>query len=188
MKKIILIGDSIRVGYQETVRDELAGTAEICWVEQNGGNTQKVLDHLDEWVISQKPDVVHINCGLHDLKKEFGSEEAAIPLDAYEANVREILRKLSQETDATVVWAATTPVNEDWHHERKGFDRFEADVTAYNRAATQAAQDMGVAVNDLFAVVTDAGRDEYLTPDGVHFTPEGCVLLGKAVAELLRGC
>ena len=45
---------------------------------------------------------------------------------------------------------------------------------------------LNIPVNDLFGAITDAGRDSYLTPDGVHFTPEGCALLGKAVAEFVK--
>lgn len=186
MNKVVLIGDSIRMGYQEVVRRELAGVAEVWGPTQNGGNTQNVLDHLDEWVISQRPSVVHINCGLHDLKKDFGVDQAAIPLKTYESNVSDILRRLSQQTPATIIWATTTPVNEKWHHETKGFDRFEADVAAYNQAATRMAKELGVLIDDLFAVIMDAGRDRCLRPDGVHFTDEGSALLGKAVAEFVK--
>ena len=80
----------------------------------------------------------------------------------------------------------TTPVNEIWHHERKGFDRLEADVAAYNAVALKVADDFAIPVNDLFGIITGAGRDSCLTPDGVHFTPEGCALLGKAVAEFVK--
>lgn len=186
MNKVVLIGDSIRMGYQEVVRRELAEVAEVWGPTQNGGNTQNVLDHLDEWVISQAPSVVHINCGLHDLKKDFGAAQAAIPVEPYEANVRDILQRLSHETTATIVWATTTPVNEQWHHATKGFDRFEADVAAYNQAATRVAKELGTLIDDLFAVIMDAGRDRCLRPDGVHFTDEGSALLGKAVAECIK--
>jgi len=187
MKKVVLIGDSIRMGYQEIVRRELAGEAEVWGPTQNGGTSQKVRENLDEWVISQAPSIVHLNCGLHDLKKEFGAAETAIPLAQYETNVREILHRLVSETEAKIVWAATTPVNEKWHHENKPFDRFEADVAAYNEVSSTIATELGVPIDDLFAVITDAGRDDYLTPDGVHFTEAGCELLGKAVAGFIKG-
>ena len=186
MKRVILVGDSIRMGYQETVRQVLEGQAEVCTPEQNGGNTAKVLDNLDEWVIASNPDIVHVNCGLHDLKKEFGAAENAIPLADYEANVRQIVERIGARTRAVVVWALTTPVNEKWHHDNKPFDRFEADVDAYNAAARRVTTDLGVPVDDLFQVAMDAGRDGILRPDGVHFTDEGSEILGKAVAECVR--
>ena len=186
MQKVVLIGDSIRMGYQEVVRRALAGAAEIWSPEQNGGTTRNVLDHLEEWVIDQQPDVAHLNCGLHDVKKEFGAAETAIPLLPYEDNVRQILQRVQRETGAAVIWATTTPVNETWHHQNKGFDRFEADVEAYNQVAVRLAGELGVPVNDLFGLITRSGRDEYLTPDGVHFTDEGSALLGQAVAAFIR--
>ncbi|MBN1675752.1 MAG: SGNH/GDSL hydrolase family protein [Kiritimatiellae bacterium] len=185
MQTAVLIGDSIRMGYQDTVREQLKGRTEVWGPEQNGGNSRNVLAHLDEWVIARAPDIVHVNCGLHDLRKEFGTDEAAVPLTEYTENVNRILTRLRAETHAKVLWATTTPVNEEWHHARKSFDRYEKDVLAYNAAAQQAARDAGVPVNDLFSLVQQAGRDELLVPDGVHFKPEGYDLLGKTVAEFV---
>lgn len=184
MKQVVLIGDSIRMGYQEAVREELA--AEVWAPEENGGNSRNVLAHLDAWAVSRQPDVVHVNCGLHDLRVEFNSEARAVPLPEYRENVETILWRLQAETGAQVIWAATTPVNEAWHHARKGFDRFEADVVAYNREAGTVCTELGVPVNDLYEAVLRAGRDDLLTQDGVHFGQAGCVFLGRTVADFIR--
>ena len=110
--EVILIGDSIRMGYQGIVGKELEGAAEVWGPDENGGTSANVLAHLDEWVLPRKPSVVHVNAGLHDLKKEFGAEEAAVPLAQYRANLEEIFGKLLDGTEARLVWATTTPVNE----------------------------------------------------------------------------
>lgn len=187
MKKVILIGDSIRMGYQETVRNLLADCADVWGPEQNGGNSENVGAHLDEWVISRRPDIVHLNCGLHDLRKDFGRHTAAVPLEQYEENIRNILSRLQTNTNAVVIWASTTPVNEKWHHATKGFDRLEADVAAYNACAQRVAGALNVAVNDLFSVIQSAGCDRILCEDGVHFKPEGSAILGKSAAEFIKG-
>ncbi len=186
MKTIALIGDSIRVGYQEKVREQLADRANVWAPDENGGNSENVLAHLGEWALSRRLDVVHINCGLHDIKKEFGQDAAAVPLSRYTEHVRSILTRLQAETEATVVWALTTPVNEERHHLNKPFDRFDADVVTYNTAASAICRALGVAVNDLFSAVNSAGRDNLLLQDGVHFTSEGYALLGKTVAECIK--
>jgi lysophospholipase L1-like esterase len=186
MQTVILVGDSIRMGYQTVARIDLHGAAELWAPEQNGGTSTSVLHHLYEWVISRTPDVVHINAGLHDIKRPFGSTQWAVPLPRYQHNVETILRRLIEETDATVIWAMTTPVNHDWHHVVKGFDRFEADVVTCNRAAAEVAAELGVRTNDLFSAVMDAGRDRLLREDGVHFTDEGSELLGHRVAGAIR--
>jgi lysophospholipase L1-like esterase len=187
MHTVILIGDSIRMGYCPFVVKELEGLAEVWSPEPNGGTSENVLRHLDEWVLSHDADAVHVNAGLHDLRKAFGATESAIPLASYQANVEAILKTIRAKTRARLIWAATTPVNEARHHATKGFDRFEADVVAYNEAAATVANRLGVEINDLYRVVMDAGRDRLLGPDGVHFTPEGSALLGKAVADFIRG-
>ena len=186
MKSVILIGDSIRMGYQSTVAQLLDAQAQIWAPTENGGTSANVLAHLDEWVLSRNPDILHLNCGLHDLKTEFGDSTQNVPLDKYEANLRQIVGQIAKQGTIQLIWAATTPVNETWHHERKPFDRFEADVLTYNTVALEVITEYGVPVNDLYQVMTDAGRDRYLAPDGVHFSPAGYTLLGRAVVDAIR--
>ena len=186
MNDVVLIGDSIRMGYQKVVQEELGSSMKVWGPEANGGTSANVLAHLDEWVISRMPDVVHLNCGLHDLRKAFDTGEVSVRLALYRANVEEILLKILDRTDAKTIWATTTPVNEQWHHENKSFDRYEADVLTYNRVSVEVAQRLGVRINDLFDVITRAGRDTVLQKDGVHFTEAGYVLLGKAASEAIR--
>ena len=181
---VVLIGDSIRMGYQDHVVSQLAGRAEVWAPEPNGGDSRNVLAHLDQWALARQPNLVHVNCGLHDLKRAFGAE-SEVPLAEYEGNVRQILQRLQRELNGAVVWASTTPVDETWHHQNKGFDRLEADVEAYNAAARAVAEDLGVPIDDLFAVVQREGKTRLLTQDGVHFTTEGSQLLGRAVAECI---
>ena len=181
---VVLIGDSIRMGYQDHVISQLEGRAEVWVPEENGGDSRNVLAHLDQWVLARQPDLVHVNCGLHDLKRTFGAE-SEVPLAEYEGNVRQILQRLQRKLNGAVVWATTTPVDETWHHQNKGFDRLEADVEAYNAAARAVAEDLGVPIDDLFAVVQREGKARLLTQDGVHFTAEGSQLLGRVVAECI---
>ena len=103
MKKLVLVGDSIRMGYQAYVMRELFGFSDVWVPEQNGGNSANVQKHLDEWIISRAADVVHINCGLHDLKRDFGVDETVIPLSQYRANLRDFLGRILQDTQSTVV-------------------------------------------------------------------------------------
>ena len=120
------------------------------------------------------------------MKRVFGAE-SEVPLAEYERNVRQILQRLQRELNGAVVWATTTPVDEDWHHQNKGFDRLEADVEAYNAAACAVALDLRVPIDDLFVVVQREGKARLLTQDGVHFTAEGSQLLGRVVAECICG-
>jgi lysophospholipase L1-like esterase len=186
VKNVILIGDSIRIGYQSTAQQVLRGRADVWAPKENGGTSANVLARLDDWVLSRRPDIVHLNCGLHDLKTEFGAETQVVPLDSYTANLGTIFERIQRRTPTRLIWASTTPVNERWHHENKPFDRFEADVQAYNQSAREVAAQFGVPIDDLYQEVMDAGRDNILLQDGVHFSQDGYALLGQAVANAIR--
>jgi lysophospholipase L1-like esterase len=186
MRRVVLVGDSIRMRYEGVVHAELRGIAEVWGPAQNGEDSEKVLRHLDEWVLSRNPDIVHINCGLHDLKRPTGSDRPSVPIERYRANVRTILDRIQKGTHSLLIWATTTPVNELWHKQRKGFERAEGDVVLYNRAAMEVAKELQVEIDDLYSVVMQARRDLYLNEDGVHLTPAGSYLLGRAVAGCIR--
>jgi len=183
MKQVVLVGDSIRMGYQATVAEALDGVAAVWGPSENGGDSANVLARLDAWVIERQPDVVHLNAGLHDLKCPFDSDERQVPLDGYRRNIEAVVERIRAETKAILILATTTPVNEAWHHDVKGFDRFGSDVDAYNATLRDVAESVNADVDDLGGLVTAAGRDRLLMPDGVHFTEAGSCLLGLAVAE-----
>ena len=70
MPDVVLIGDSIRMGYEAFVRAELPDL-EIWSPQQNGGDSRRIRENLDAWSKVHRPRIIHINCGLHDLKKDF---------------------------------------------------------------------------------------------------------------------
>src|SRR5262245_20817742 len=61
LPRVVLIGDSIRLGYAPRVAARLSGKAVVVSPTENGGDSASVLAHLDEWVLREKPDVVHLN-------------------------------------------------------------------------------------------------------------------------------
>src|SRR5882757_3092673 len=68
LPRVLLIGDSISMGYTLPVRELLAGKANVHRVPENGGSTRTGLEKLDAWLGKGKWDVIHFNWGLHDLK------------------------------------------------------------------------------------------------------------------------
>ena len=189
MKKVICIGDSIRMGYEPTVARELAGWAEVWEMGgTQGGTTRNVLEHLDEWVLNRDPDIVHLNAGLHDLAREVGpGPENRVPLEEYRTNLREILSTLQDKTRARLIFGLTTPVDLERQREVDyGINRINEDVLKYNQAAAEVAAELQVEINDLYQVVVDHGVEKMLGPDEVHFTEEGSAILGRAVAAAIR--
>ena len=179
-----IVGDSISMGYTPHVRKELEGRARVERHEGNGGDSQNVLAKLNtQWLpaLGEKPDLIHVNCGLHDLR--FWSEKNAyqVPLEGYIKNMATLAEELAA-TGAKIVWCSTTPVLDGAPGMSKEFARKNEDVEAYNAVALETMTAAGFAINNLNAFVNHLGPEKLITPDGVHFTDEGYLQLGSAVA------
>jgi len=182
LAKVVLIGDSIRIGYAPLVAKRLEGKAIVVSAKPNGEDSGNVLKNLQEWVIKENPDVVHINAGLHDLKLKDGAYQ--VPLAEYEKNLKMILERIQKETHAKIIFATSTPILDNLHAQRKaGFDRLEADVQKYNTAAVAIMKQAGVPIDDLHKRVEDGGKEKLIGPDGTHYTPAGYEMLAEAVTN-----
>jgi lysophospholipase L1-like esterase/dienelactone hydrolase len=194
--RVLLMGDSIRLGYAPLVAKRLAGTADVFGFPENGGDTNSTLKQLDAWVKEKKPPfdaansdaaplIVHFNCGLHDLKFAKKTKAFQVPPDEYEKNLRLIVERLRKVTPH-VLFASTTPIIDDRHAGRKAdFDRFDKDVNAYNQRAVAVMAELGVVVDDLNRIVHDGGVGEMLGKDGTHYTPAGYQRLADAAADCI---
>lgn len=187
LPKVVLLGDSIRLGYAPLVVKHLDGKALFLSVKDNGGDSRNILKHLDEWIIKEQPAVVHLNCGLHDLKRDRKTKQYQVPLPEYEQNLKEIVRRIKAETSASLVFATTTPILDERHAKRgAAFDRLEADVRRYNAVALKVMRGAGVPVHDLHWVVEQGGSEELLGKDGTHYSPAGYKTLAEAVADCVE--
>ena len=78
MKKIMLIGDSIRMGYDEYVKNALQGVAEVYYPGENCRFAEYVLRYAHEWKselkLDDSVDLVHWNAGLWDALELFGDD------------------------------------------------------------------------------------------------------------------
>ncbi|NLE60247.1 MAG: DUF4038 domain-containing protein [Planctomycetes bacterium] len=177
LPRVLLIGDSISVGYTLPVRDRLKTVANVHRVLENCGPTTKGLEHIDEWLGEGRWDVIHFNWGLHDLK-QLQPGRRQVSLDAYEANLKRLVTRLKQ-TGATLIWATTTPVPEG------AAQREPADVPRYNEAALRIMRENNIVVNDLYAFALPRLAEIQL-PRNVHYTPEGYEKLAGPVIETIR--
>ncbi len=195
LPRVLLIGDSISIGYTVAVRDLLKGKANVHRPLTNCGPTTKGLAEIDEWLKTggegKKWDVIHFNWGLHDLKymgpngenlAEPGSEGAhqQVPMEDYLMNLSKLYDTL-KGTGATLIWRTTTPVPEG----AKG--RVVGDSAKYNEIAAQlfrGAED--VETHDLYSFALERA-DEIQLPANVHYSPEGSKKLAEDVARVITG-
>lgn len=183
---VILLGDSIRINYQQTVKTELEGKATVWTPKENCAHTFFTLENLEKWIKGRNASVVHINVGLHDL---FLDAKTGLPrhsLDIYSANLRKIFTKLKELTDAKIIFALTTPVVEERQAASKTYGRVVRRnplIVEYNRRAAEIAKEYGVRIDDLHSIATEAGAENVIREDGVHLSEKGIALIGKQVAR-----
>ena len=95
MKNLLLIGDSIRMGYDKSVKKTLEGKANVIFPEENCRFASNVLRYFHEYLKDIKGediDVVHWNAGLWDCLRLF-EEEPHTPIDVYEYYSNTIVEK-----------------------------------------------------------------------------------------------
>jgi Domain of unknown function (DUF4976) len=141
LPRVLLIGDSISMGYTVPVRELLKGKANLHRIPANGGSTKDGLINLESWLGKEKWDVIHFNWGLHDLKHwKNGKLDAAGPqvstLEDYENNLRDLAKRM-KATGAKLIWGTTTPVPEGSNARTAG------DEVKYNEIASRVMKDLG---------------------------------------------
>lgn len=193
LPNIMLMGDSVSLGYTKYVKEKLEGKVNFFRpLNAKGGyvncaGTTNAIQHIDEWLtLATKWDVIHFNFGLHDLKhvdpitgKNSNKPEdpQQADLKAYKKNLTEIVKKL-KATNAKLIFATTTS-----YPDYPGGPLRRADQPAkYNAVALKIMKKFDVEINDLNAL-TLPRLAELQPPSNVHFTPEGSQVLGKQVVE-----
>lgn len=179
LPRVLLIGDSISIGYTIPTRKLLEGKANVHRIPTNGGPTSNGIKHLDAWLGDSKWDVIHFNFGLHDLRLDAEGKHQ-VELADYQVNLRKLAEKMVA-TVAKVIWCTTTPVPEGDLKPPRSND----DVIAYNNAAKEALDGLDIAVDDLYSYALPQ-LAEIQIPVNVHFTGEGSKVLAKQVAESIR--
>lgn len=191
MKKVLLLGDSIRMGYQGYVRDLLRGRFDVQYDESDNGRFAA----YTLWQVNQMFkkyghfDVVHWNNGYWDMNIEAPMEEAMHPVEEYVHFLERILHEI-RKNGAKVIFATTTPVYSDGGaddntgtgahlHYRNEW------VLQYNTAAVKLMLANNVTINDLYTLMLDGPR-YYKCNDMLHLTEEGYRLCARQAAELIR--
>jgi len=185
--KILLIGDSIRMGYDKYVAEKLKDKAEVVWIPENSQFTEYTLRHLKDWKTKlnlDTLDAVHWNVGLWDSLRLYGDFETLTRPDIYAENIRRIQKFLYfQYPGAKMIFATSTPVIESRFNPKAAI-RYNRDIAEFNRLALEVLADYPVEINDLWSLVW--GKPESLWSDMTHlYTEEGTRLLGDAVCRAI---
>lgn len=185
-KKIILFGDSIRMGYDKYVKEALADTADVYYPPENCRFAENLLRFAHEWKqkgeFPEDADIVHWNAGLWDALELFGDEPLST-LDYYASVIPRIDKRLRMLfPKATIVFATSTPVIEAKCS--KDFKRHNSTIKKYNDTAVAALSGTDTKINDLFEFMISAPDEMH--SDAVHFNnPLGTEYIGGRVVTYI---
>ena len=186
LPRVLIIGDSISIGYTLPLRAALKGVANVHRPPTNCAHTWRGLEKIDEWLGDGKWDLIHFNWGLHDLKYVDQEGRLALPpegkqvstLEEYGKNLDKLVQRLRQ-TGAKLIWRPTTPVPEG------AAGRIPADLPKYNQVARKVTDRYGIGVDDMNAFIA-ANNIPHSRPDNVHFSKEASTQLAENSAAAIR--
>ena len=174
------------MGYQPNVVEKVGDRAEVWGPAENCRHSLVHRDSLQAWAIDTQPDVYHFNCGIHDLVPP--DSEPRFTIDGYVRNLRLIVKRLQEQTEARLIWATITPMLVPRDGVTPMVDSsLDPDVIRFNEAALGVMRESGLEVDDLYKVVVDAGATECLSEDKVHMSARGNDVLSDAVVRAVLG-
>jgi len=189
--KVLIIGDSISIGYTPFVKEALAEKAQVFHNPGNAQHTGTGLEKISEWVGDEDWAIIHCNWGLWDLvyrhpeAKVYGNRDKingtiSYTVDEYAANLDSIVTILKSTTDATLIFATTTYVPDGEN------GRFKKDPIRYNKAAKKVMKRHGILVNDLYRKSRIIHKEHSRADNDVHFTEEGSRELAQIIVKYLE--
>lgn len=195
LPNVLILGDSISIGYTPYVKQFLAGRANVSRPmldnekAENCQGTTNGVKHIKRWLGDTEWDVIHFNFGLHDLKHvdPVTGKNSNNPNDPQQANLKQYKKNLTEivevlkSTEATLIFATTTPYPDvvDGPLRKPGMPE------KYNNAATKIMNKNGISINNLHAFVVPR-MNEIQKPNNVHFTDEGSRALAEKVADRIK--
>lgn len=188
--QVLIIGDSISLGYTPYVRKVLDSKAVVAHSAGNSQDSNNGVRNLRRWIGSGKWDVISFNFGLWDIcyrqagsiakdhkDKVYGS--IAVPLSQYERNLDLIASQL-KATGANVIFQSITVVPS------QDPCRNSVDVEKYNQAAAKVMKRLNIPVNDLQIVSARLPDSMRESNTDVHYTKPGYAELAKSVAKSIE--
>jgi hypothetical protein len=181
LPRVLLIGDSISLGYEPLVRKRLAGITTVVHPPENCRSTIHGLKRIDTWLGEGSWDVIHFNWGIWDAHHVAGNLRTTP--EEYEQNLSKLVSRL-KATGAKLIWASSTPITGRVGHSRLWVEG--AEIPLRNRIAQKVMEQNGILMNDLYTAILPQ-TEEFHHKDRAHFTPEGYDFLARYVAESIEG-
>ena len=187
LPNVLIIGDSISIGYTVTVRKLLDGKADVFRPTANCAHSGSGVLGVKKWAGNKKWDVIHFNFGIWDThylhngklvrdRSKYKKEDLRrrYTTEQYVDNLKKIVVIL-KKTGAKLIWASTTPYV-SYGEDTKFL------VVKNNKAAKKLMGKDRITVNDLHTLALP-NLKEWQSRDGCHFKKQGYGQLAKQVAS-----
>lgn len=182
MKKVTLLGDSIRlIGYGTKVPELLGEEYVVFQPEDNCRFAKYTLRMLFDFKAQiEGSDVIHWNNGLWDIPTGlFDDGEPFTSEQEYVENMLRVAKEL-KKLGKRVIFATTTPVHNECLYNDNSV------IARYNALIVPKLQELGVEINDLHATVMQ-DLYKYICADHLHLSPEGIEVCAKQVVKAIKG-
>ncbi|RLD10461.1 MAG: SGNH/GDSL hydrolase family protein [Chlamydiae bacterium] len=192
LPNVLIIGDSISIGYTIPVRKMLKGKADVFRPGVNCEHSAFGVENISKWVAGRKWDVIHFNFGIWDThymhkgKMVLNSETNKYKIKnlyfrhttkQYIKNLKKIIAVL-KKTNAKLIFATTTPY--------KYYDEATKQLLINNnKMAVKLMKKEGIEIDDLYNLVLPTAMKWHIS-DGCHYTPCGYEQLGKQVTAIIK--
>lgn len=189
--RILIIGDSISMGYTPFVQENLINKAYVFHNPGNAQHTGTGLDSIVSWIGDSEWDIIQFNWGLWDLcyrhpdSKVQGNRdkingEITFNIDEYASNLDSIVRLIKKQSEARLIFITTTFVPD------AEAGRFKEDAIKYNETAMRVMQDNKVTINDIYEESMLIHRKYGKGTNDVHYLQEGYRELGLQISKFLK--
>lgn len=190
LPNVLIIGDSISIGYTPFVVEDLQKEARVVHNSGNAGDTGIGLENINEWLGNTEWDIIHFNWGLWDLcyrspqSEVYGNRDkingtVTFTPEEYGENLEKLV-VLLKKTGAKLIFATTTTVPPG------EAGRFVEDDNRYNKVALKIMKKYDVQVNRLNSISKQIHKEHAKAKDDVHYTEKGYKLLAKPVIKAIR--
>lgn len=183
MKKVVLLGDSIRlIGYGTKVPELLGDGYQVWQSDDNCRFAKYTLRMLFEWREDiADADIIHWNNGLWDTSTGL-FDDGGKPFTSEAEYVENMLRIASELKKITphVIFATTTPVHPDYPYNDNGV------IERYNQVLVPKLLEMGLWINDLHSVVAP-NIERYICEDQIHLNDAGAKACAEQIVTMIKG-
>lgn len=184
-KSLFVIGDSTSMLYGPYLKGMIGSVMNYDRFDTNGEDSDHALRQLRELMGSGRPcpDLLMVNCGLHDIKTDPSTGKRQIEIERYTGNLGEMIG-LAKSSGCGMIWVRSTPVPDDRHNGiSKSFIRYDRDIVRYNEAADRVMAENHIPVIDLYTFTKNLDGDIYF--DHIHATERVRMLQAAFIAGFL---